>query len=190
MKEIWKDIKGYEGLYQISNLGRAKSLERIVHGNYKSGKRFEQRWQSVMLVLSSEARGYLKFTVSKNSIRRTLQLHREMAIAFLPNPENKPEVDHINGDKSDNRLENLRWATKSENQVNTPKNKTNTTGFKNIMFQKRKQRYHVDFLFNGNRVQGSFSIKRLQNEGKCALEEAKKFAAQIRKELHGDFARD
>jgi len=101
-KEIWKDVEGYEGLYQISNKGRLKSECRngTLGGLVKPEK---------------TNRGYIRYTLSKNNSSKRFAAHRLMAFAFLSNPENKPHVNHINGVKHDNTVENLEWCTHSEN---------------------------------------------------------------------------
>ena len=94
-----KDIKGYEGIYEIEG-NRVFSL--------KCGKVMEMTPQTLVS-------GYQQIGLTKNGVRTFYYLHRLVAEAFVPNPDNKPEINHINGDKSDNRPENLQWATKSEN---------------------------------------------------------------------------
>ena len=103
MKEIWKDIEGYEGLYQISNQGRIKALNFA-----RSGK------EGIVKQQLNE-QGYNVVYLSSNNEKRRFAVHRLVAITFIPNLENKPCVDHINTIKSDNSVENLRWVTHKEN---------------------------------------------------------------------------
>lgn len=119
-KEIWTDIKGYEGLYQVSNLGRVKSLkcnrEKILKP-FRYGE-----YIAVELLKEKGKKG------------KSRAIHRLVAEAFIDNSENKREVDHINTIKSDNRVENLRWVTPKENMNNplTRKNLSDGIGKKVI----------------------------------------------------------
>lgn len=98
MEEIWKDVVGYEGLYKISNLGRVYSL--------KTGKNLKQ---------IDNGRGYLQVGLWKNGKRFCHKVHRLVAEAFIPNPNNLEEVNHKNEIKTDNRVENLEWCTHAYN---------------------------------------------------------------------------
>ena len=110
MKEIWKDIPGYENIYQISNLGRIKSLDRIIicknKKNIKRGK---------ILKVEIVNNGYERIQLHKNNKCKRYKMHRLVAQAFISNPEKKPYVNHKNGIKNDNRVINLEWCTQSEN---------------------------------------------------------------------------
>lgn len=134
MAEIWKDIEGYEGIYQISNLGNIKSLKRIV----LSAKRDDFYFTKNDKVLSNSInRGGYEFQslykiVDGERIRKPFVIHRLVAQAFIPNPENKPCVNHINGIKTDNRVENLEWCTKSENE----RHKYSNLGFRGSLYGK------------------------------------------------------
>lgn len=99
-KEIWKPIKGYEGLYLISNLGNIKNKR----GKYRK--------------ISIGKRGYKCVTLCKNGKHKNKTLHRLLMESFVPNPENKPHIDHIDGNRLNNNLNNLRWVTQKENNNN------------------------------------------------------------------------
>lgn len=113
MDEIWKDIDGYEGIYQISNIGRCRSLDRHII-NVDGIKKFRS---GIFLKLSHTKDGYGCYVLSINNNRKFFLAHQLIAKAFIPNPENKPYVNHKNGIKYDNDIENLEWVTPRENQI-------------------------------------------------------------------------
>lgn len=104
MEEIWKDIEGYENLYQISNMGRVRSLRygksKILKNNVNKG-------------------GYCTVRLIKNQTYKTFYVHRLVATHFIPNPDNKPHIDHINTIRIDCAVSNLRWVTNKENHNNS-----------------------------------------------------------------------
>lgn len=114
MEEIWKDILGYEGIYQVSNLGRIRSVDRVVL--YSSGKKVFMRGNNLKLRYNNS--GYLYVVLSKNQTKSFFLVHRLVANAFISNISNKSEIDHINAVRDDNRVCNLRWVTKIENRNN------------------------------------------------------------------------
>ena len=96
--QIWKDIEGYKGHYQISNYGNVRSLKK-----------------DAFLRKCAYLKGYKIISLWKNGIGKMFRVHRLVAAAFIPNPENKPCVDHIDGDRANNHADNLRWVTAKEN---------------------------------------------------------------------------
>lgn len=109
--EEWRDIKGFEGYYQVSSIGRVKSLPRVVtRKSYKP-----QYLRERILKPGKAASGYLLVDLYKNNNRQTHTIHRLVAGAFNPNPEGKPEVNHEDGNKQNNHKDNLVWSTRIEN---------------------------------------------------------------------------
>lgn len=106
-EEIWKDIPGWEGYYQASNLGNIRSLNY----NHKSGNIHNR-------TLCVGAHGYLFVILYRDTVYKRMAVHRLVALTFIPNIDNKPCIDHINGIREDNRAENLRWCTHKENNNN------------------------------------------------------------------------
>lgn len=109
MKEIWKDIAGYEGLYQVSNMGKVKRLP--------SGKRIRKNTKNIngKILQSFIVGGYLRVGLCRNGKKQLIFVHRLVAIAFIPNHDNKPIINHKNGIKTDNRSVNIEWCTYAEN---------------------------------------------------------------------------
>ncbi len=119
-----KDIPEYEGLYAIEEDGRIWGYKR---------KKYLKPYIN--------KGGYYAISLCKNNIENHKLIHRLIGIAYIPNPDNKPCIDHINRDKKDNRLENLRWATTSENNRNISNHKDNKLQEKNIWYNKNKKTY-------------------------------------------------
>lgn len=113
--EIWKDIDGYGGFYQVSNLGRIKSLAR----NTKNGHCKKDK----ILKNSVDKKGYVVAELRKDNKRKSYKVHRLVAETFIYNQYNKPQINHKDGNKQNNNVENLEWCTNSENQIHAYKNK-------------------------------------------------------------------
>lgn len=126
MVEIWKDIEGFEGFYQVSNLGRVKSLSRIVNDYRGKGKRNKER--ILKPKRKNIANSYLTVCLSKLGVITTHQVHSLVAKTFIGNPDPGKEVNHKNGIKDDNRVENLEWVTRKENT----RHASRVLGYKNV----------------------------------------------------------
>jgi hypothetical protein len=113
--EFFDDVIGYEGLYQVSDRGRVLSLERSVKGKGESSYSVPER----LMKLRLSTHGYLRVGLSKDGKTKWFSVSRLVALTFLEPIVGKPTVDHINRDKTDNRLENLRWASSTEQCRNT-----------------------------------------------------------------------
>lgn len=119
--EVWKDVKNYEGLYQVSNLGRIRTLRvyRIAENRHEKTIR--------VLRLNTRRQGYKTITLSKGDSRKTFLVHRLVAQSFIENKNNKPEVNHKDADKSNNRVSNLEWVTAKENSLHATRLKIKST---------------------------------------------------------------
>lgn len=104
MIEVWKDIKDYEGLYQISNLGRVKSLK------YRKSNK-----ERILILNGAAKHGYYMVGLCKNHKRKYVTVHRLVAEAFIPNPDNKPQINHKDENRRNNCVDNLEWVTAKEN---------------------------------------------------------------------------
>lgn len=155
MKEVWKDIEGYEGLYQVSNLGQVRSFPR-------QGTRTKQIH---ILKPMFNHKGYLQVNLMKKGKMSSRRIHRLVAKAFIPNKERKEQVNHINGVKTDNRVENLEWCTNQENMTHSWK-----TGLRT----KEKTYYHgknhfrsvsvEQYTLQGNYIKKWYCVKDIERE--------------------------
>jgi hypothetical protein len=152
-KEIFKDIPNYEGLYQVSNLGNVKSLERIVtrpkSGNYIVKER--------ILKHNKDGAGYYKLLLCKDGNKKGMKVHVLVAMAFLKHIPNghKIQVDHINNDKLDNRVENLQLISSRENSSKDRKGSSKYTG---VSWNKQRNKWHSNIRIDGkNKHLGLFT---------------------------------
>lgn len=133
MKEEWRDIPGYEGLYQVSNFGRVKKLDTYLAD--KNGRRCHRKgcvlkpniWKQKTRLSTNR----VAVDLYKNGKRKTFRIHRLVALAFIPNPENKPDINHRDGNGENNRTDNLEWVTKNENMWHARYTLGFQNGFKN-----------------------------------------------------------
>lgn len=128
--EIWKDVIGFEGLYMISSFGRCISLERIIIDNNGILKYIGQKMISFNMVSGN----YLQYRLWKNNKQYNMSIHRLVAIAHIPNPNQYPEVEHIDTNRTNNVVSNLRWATVSMNKLNPITRKRNSESKKGHTF--------------------------------------------------------
>jgi NUMOD4 motif/HNH endonuclease len=117
IEEVWKDIPGYEGCYQASTFGRIKRLERLVIS--KTGQR--TLLTELIKIPTINSSSYLTIKLSVQDVRKSYLVHRLILITFVSNPENKKTVNHIDGNKVNNHISNLEWATDSEQRKHAHK---------------------------------------------------------------------
>lgn len=115
MQEIWKPVPGYEGYYEVSSLGRIRSIDRCTKNRWGS----ETFHRSQVMKCRIFKNGYAHVKLTKDGKRYEPSVHRLVAIAFIPNPNELPQVNHIDGDKANNTVQNLEWCTGSENQLHS-----------------------------------------------------------------------
>ena len=170
-QEIWKDIKQYEENYQVSNLGRVRSIK------FGKTKILKQK-----KITNRDGVSYHYVNLCLVGVARHFSVHRLVAETFVPNPLNKPYVDHYpNRDTSCNNAENLRWATTEENSFNSKINKSNTSGIKGVVYigdRNKTNPWRAQVRFRGKKYAKGFTDKSQAGE----------WVKQKRKELHGVFS--
>ncbi len=146
MKEIWKDIEGYEGRYRVSSYGRVYSCV------------------SEKILKAVNTRGYLTVCLTINRKQTNYKIHRLVALAFLENPENKPQVNHIDGIKTNNNISNLEFVTPSENIVHA-----HATGLSSANITNRKLT-DIEILTIATMARAGYSPKKLSERYKVAMQ--------------------
>jgi hypothetical protein len=129
--EVWKDIQGYDGYYQVSNFGRIKSLSRLVWNGFSNHLTKDKIRKSVV---SKDGYTYVKILFKKKSMK--FRVHRLVALHFIDNPNNKLEVNHIDSIRLNNNVKNLEWVSKSENQCHSKINKKTTSKYVGVCLNK------------------------------------------------------
>ncbi len=161
--EQWKPINGFE-TYEVSNYGQVRNSKR-----------------NKIMKPATLANGYLQLGLSKNGVPSLFKIHRLVAAAFITNPSEKPHIDHIDGIKTNNNVNNLRWATVSENACNKGINATNTSGVKGVCWDKKIGKWKAAIRIEGR-------IKHL-GYFEC-IEEARKVRVAKAIEIYGDFVNE
>ena len=159
-EEEFLPIDGFDN-YSISNFGNVK--------NSKTNR---------ILKLKNHRQGYKEIQLYKNGKCKKFKVHRLVGISFLENPDNKPMIDHIDENKANNNVKNLRWATRKDNSCNRGKPKNNTTGFKGVSFYKPLNKYKAYININGK-------IKHLGYYE--TAEQASKIYDDKAEKIHGNF---
>lgn len=162
MIEEWKPIVGYEGLYEVSNLGRVKSLERIIDAKHHVKKR--------ILKQGVQRGGYLHVGLCKNNKVKIKKIHRLVAEAFIPNPYNLPQVNHKDENIKNNCVDNLEWCTGNYNYY---------YGTRIKRIAEKKSKSVVQYNTNGEFIKEYSSV----TEAECAI--AGKTTSAIHRCLHG-----
>ena len=174
MQEIWKEIKNYEGFFEVSNLGNFRSKDRFV--GYKNiGLR---KYPGKNLKVEEMKDGYKRIVLMKDGVKKRYMCHRLVAQEFIPNTENKPYVNHINGNRGNNKVTNLEWCTQSENELHSFRVLGNT------MKGKTYPKKIVKHTESGDIIYESMSKAILSLDGKGCLEDLKK-AIESNRKYHG-----
>ncbi len=159
--EIWNPIENYENKYEVSNLGRVKTLKR---GRYNPLLKRDSIFLEKILLNQKDKAGYCRVGLYKKGKLKGFTVHRLVAKAFIPNSENKPEVNHVNEIKTDNRAENLEWCTRSEN-MNHGTIRERMSKSSRISGGRYKPMKVKQFDLNGNLVKEWFSINEAGRNG-------------------------
>lgn len=152
--EEWRDVVGYEGLYQVSNMGRVKSLERQSSTFCQKGTMCTYSVNE-KICKQHTVGGYLMVHLSNNNKKKLVRVHRLVAMSFMPNPNNYPQINHINENKTDNTLGNIEWCTCKQNNNHGTRNKRMSSTQRN---DKKKSKRVLQYSLNGELVKEWESI--------------------------------
>lgn len=161
--EIWKDIQGYDGYYQLSNSGRVKSLSREIlkkRGCFKTKSK---------ILKQCVVNGYCYASISFNRKKMTYTVHRLVANHFIYNKHNKPQVNHIDANKLNNIFKNLEWVSARENECHKQsKNKNNTSIFTGVSFNLQSKKWRSKINFNKKFIfLGYFNTQEEAYQARC-----------------------
>lgn len=166
MEEIWKDIKGYEKMYQISNCGRIRSLSRFINNNKEDGSIGFYLKEKIKNQCISKT-GYYICTLYKKGKGRTFKVHRLIAEAFIDNPSNYPIINHKDGNKLNNAIDNLEWCDYSYNNKEAYRQGLKEKNLKWIVeCNKRKRKKVNQYDLNNNLIKQWKSIHEAENQTK------------------------
>lgn len=164
IKEIWKPIIGYEGIYECSSFGNIRSVNRTIITTSGIIRRMKGK-----MLLPIADNNYMKVLLSKEGKQKLKLVHRLVAEAFIPNPDNKPEIDHINTDRTDNRVENLRWVTRKEN-CNNPITKEKMATYGKTRVLSTETRRKISTALKGRKISPEAIEKARQKTMKPILQ--------------------
>ena len=164
MQEIWKDVKGYEGLYQVSNFGRIKSLPRNTKNQYKNG-----------IIKQNVIRGKGYYYINLyNKGTKLFTVHKLVAETFIPNPSNLPCINHIDGNKLNNKINNLEWCSYSDNEMHAYKHNLKTPLFKKV------NQYDLDgnFIKTWNSIEEANNFYKTTHISECCNDKSNRKIAK------------
>ena len=151
IKELWKPIKNYEDLYEVSNKGNIKSIRRYIKSNHNNTRLQEE----ILRKLTLTNKGYLSVRLCKNSKYKTFLVHRLVAEAFIPNTYNYPEINHLDENKTNNNANNLEWCSHDYNI------KYSTNPSKKLLRKRRKRQEYLEMQEEIKRLKEQRLLHRL-----------------------------
>ena len=159
--EIWKDVVGYEGLYQVSNLGRVRGLDRLVK---HSGEHMRIQKGRILKGLVHSKDGYVYVGLYKKGKYKKIKVHRLVGLAFIENPQNKPMINHIDENKENNKLDNLEWCTAKENENHGTKRERMKKNTDYSLIASKYKKPVIQYDLEGNVIKEWDSIKQIKEE--------------------------
>lgn len=182
MEEIWKDVLGYEGYYQVSTLGRVRSVDRYINQLNRWGK-VQTKFQQGRLLTPGESHDrYQSVSLCRNGITRYESVHRLVAIAFVPNPDDLPQVNHKDEDPSNNRADNLEWCTSLyNNNYGTRKERLSRSLSGKVRSEEYKQQMRQERAGRGNPMYGKQQSAEARAKISAALKGKSKSPEHVEK---------